>query len=79
MDCVSGDVQLKKGNVLAILGNPGLQRGWEGKGREGKGRERLGVEKKGEGRGRERGKGKPWEASLQGSFLNRRANAISEV
>ena len=59
-----------------ILGNPGLQRGSEGKGETGSG-------KKGEGRGGERkgerGKGKPWEASLYKSFLDRRANTISEV
>ena len=55
-----------------ILGNPGLQRGWEGKGETGGG-------KKGEGRGREIGKGKPWEASLYRSFLDRRANTINEV
>ena len=52
--------------IIVILGNPGLQRG-----RDGKGRERLGAGKRwGEGRGRERGKGKPWEASLYRSFLD---------
>ena len=34
------------------------------------------MERGGEGRGRERGKGEPWEASLYRSFIDRRANTI---
>ena len=57
-----------------IVGNPGwdgkgetgLQRGRDGKGETGSGKNVRG----GEGRGRERGKGKPWEASLYRSFLD---------
>ena len=40
---------------------------------DGKGRERLGARKKGGargGEGRERGKRKPWEASLHRAFLD---------
>ena len=57
-------VEFIKGKV--ILGNPGLQRGRDGKGETGSGKKVGG----GEGRGRERGKGKPWEASLYRSFLD---------
>ena len=57
-------------SFLYILGNPGLQRGWEGKGETGSGEKR---------RGEGKGKGKPWEASLYRSFLDRRVNTISEV
>ena len=52
----------------------GFKRGWEGKGETGRGKKRSE-----EGKGRERGNGKPWEASLYRSFLDRRANTISEV
>ena len=56
-----------------ILGNPGHQRGRDGKGETGSGK------KVGEGRVRKSVQGKPWEASLHRSFLDRRANTISEV
>ena len=47
-----------------ILGNPGLQRGRDGKGETGSGKKVRG----GEGKGK--GNGKPWEASLYRSFLD---------
>ena len=64
--------------------HPRKPRASKGMGREGRDLEqekkkKLEEGRGGEGRGRERGKGKPWEASLYRSFLDRRANTISEV
>ena len=50
--------------------NPSPSSETQGSNGDGTGRERLGAGKRwGEG-GRERGKGKPWEASLYRSFLD---------
>ena len=56
-----------------ILGNPVLQRGWEGKGETGSGKKERG----GEGKGKR--KGEALVGSLYRSFFDRRANTISEV
>ena len=57
--------------------HPRKPRASKGMGREGRNWER--EKRRVEGRGREIGKGKPWEASLYRSFLDRRVNTISEV
>ena len=57
--------------------HPRKPRASKGMGKEGRNWER--EKRSGEGKGRERGKGKPWEASLYRSFLDRRANTIGHV
>ena len=58
-----------------VSDHPRKPRASKGMGREGRDWERGKKERGGEGKG----KGKPWEASLYRSFLDRRVNTISEV
>ena len=60
--CAAFAIYLKP--LISILGNSGLQWGWEGNGETESGKKVGGREGKG------KGKGKPWEASLHRSFLD---------